>query len=81
MSILLNLTGIATLLLGLQLFTPGIVHATEEASFSINMPSNIYWFTPDFQSSQQRVGNQCNHKDYEPPDKGGPDGTRGSGTR
>jgi hypothetical protein len=73
----LHFTRIATLLIGLYIFSPNIGDAKLEAStshqgFLVAFPENN---SPKLDRVAQ--GNS----EFEPPDKGGPDITRGSGTR
>jgi hypothetical protein len=81
MRIYLHLTGIASLLIGLQLLNPKIVVPTVELSQANNISSHQSLVISDTTNSQEF--NRIAHlgKDFEPRDNGGPDYTRGSGTR
>lgn len=77
----LRLSGIASLLIGLQLLAPKIVIPTVEMSQANNISSHQSLVTSA--TTNSREFNQMAHlsKDFEPRDNGGPDYTRGSGTR
>jgi len=83
MCLCLRLTSIATLLIGLQLFAPKLIDAQGELGSLTSSSSN----SSVVASSGSRVqgSNQANlssfSKEFDPPDNGGPDNTRGSGTR
>lgn len=81
MGTLFKLTGTATLLIGLQLFTTEITYAAK-----VTIPGNIsrHSFLDSADASRSRqtlISDQLRINDYEPPDNGGPDNSRGSGTR
>jgi len=77
----LRFTGIAILLIGLQLLSPKILNAKVE----LGLP-NIISSTPSFVAVNDNSSPTLNQiaqgsSDFDPPDNGGPDNTRGSGTR
>ena len=72
----LRLTSVATLVVGVQLLTPGIAEAATVTSSS--MSGNILgsqWDGAIAPKSSLEIRN------YVPPDKGGPDDSTGTGTR
>lgn len=68
-------TGIATLLIGLQLFSSTLIDVNWE--FGLN---NLLVASTHKDSSQPTLINHSNHS-FNPPDNQGPDITQGSGTR
>lgn len=82
MSICHYLTGIATLLIGLQLFSPAIVDANVKLGLShpvaSNSSSSLASHTQDLPSF---VRLQAPSPSFNPPNNGGPDYSRASGTR
>lgn len=81
MRVYLRFTGIASLLIGLQLFNLKIV--APKAGF--NQGNNILFHQTLMvsNSTSEQGFAQTNQfgSDFEPRDNGGPDNTRGSGTR
>lgn len=81
MCIYLRLTGIASLLIGLQLFSPKLVDTQVKLSQINNVSSNQLVAVSNTNGAQRiDLSNQFS-KDFNPPDNSGPDNTRGSGTR
>lgn len=77
----LRLTGITTLLISLQLFSPKLADTQVELNQSNNILSNQLVAVSNTNGSQRiDLSNQFS-KDFNPPDNSGPDNTRGSGTR
>lgn len=81
MWICLRLTGIATLLIGLQLFSSKMVDAKVEIGVFNNTSSNQSFVTSNTFGSQRLNQVAPSSTDFEAPDNGGPDNTRGCGTR
>jgi hypothetical protein len=81
MWICLRLTGIATLLIGLQLFSSKMVDAKVEIGVFNNTSSNQSFVTSNTFGSQRLNQVAPSSTDFEAPDNGGPDTTRGCGTR
>ncbi|NEQ22419.1 MAG: hypothetical protein F6K28_25190 [Microcoleus sp. SIO2G3] len=79
----LRLTSIATLLIGLQLFTPKLIDAPGKLSPLTLSSSNSSVIASSGSTSQglQLANLTSFSKEFDPPDNGGPDNTRGSGTR
>ena len=79
----LSVTSIATLLIGLQLFAPKLIDASGNLSSLTLSSSNSSVIASS--DSTAPTFNQANltsfSKEFDPPDNGGPDNTRGSGTR
>lgn len=80
MCLCLRLTSIATLLIGLQLFAPKLIDAQGELSSLTSSSSAVASSGSTFQGSNQANLSSFS-KEFNPPDNGGPDNTRGSGTR
>jgi hypothetical protein len=81
MCICLRLTGIASLLIGLHLFSPKLADTQVELSQINNVSPNQLVAVSNTNGSQRiDLSNQFS-KDFNPPDNSGPDNTRGSGTR
>ena len=82
MSIYHYLTGIATLLIGLQLFSPALVDANVKLGLSHPVASNS---SSSLASAPQNLPNlvllQASNPSFNPPNNGGPDYSRASGTR
>jgi hypothetical protein len=77
----LRFASIASLLIGLQLFSPKIV-APKLAIIQSNNTSSHQSFVASNSNNSQAIPLLANFgDDFEPPDNGGPDYTRGSGTR
>jgi hypothetical protein len=74
-------TGIATLIIGLQLFSSTLIDMTWEFGFNntVSSHSSLVASTSN-DSSRVALINPSNHS-FNPPDNQGPDITRGSGTR
>ncbi|MEW6491779.1 MAG: hypothetical protein AB1589_04410 [Cyanobacteriota bacterium] len=81
MSICHCLTGIATLLIGLQLFSPAIVDANVKLGLSHPIASNSSFLTSDTQDLPNLVLLKPSNPSFHPPNNGGPDYSRASGTR
>jgi hypothetical protein len=81
MRIYLRLTSLATLLIGLQLFAPKIVDAKVEFILPNKIASNQSFVASNSNNSQRLTPIPQASSDFLPPDNGGPDMTRGSGTR
>jgi hypothetical protein len=81
MCICLRLSSLATLLVGLQLFAPKLVDAKVEFSFSNKIAANQSFVASHGNSSQGATVLPQANTDFLPTDNGGPDMTRGSGTR
>lgn len=79
MSNYFRLTGTATLLIGLQLFSPQMVSASINPTLPNNSPSNSFWNAAKTQNLLKSAGEA---KAFEPKDNGPPpnDGA-GAGTR
>lgn len=75
------LIGITTLLIGLHLFSPKLVNTAVEPSQTNNIPSSQSFVASKVKGSQRLSLIANSSRDFEPPDNGGPDITRGSGTR
>ena len=81
MCICLRLTGIASLLIGLHLFSLKLADTRVELSQINNVSPNQLVAASNTNGSQRiDLSNQFS-KDFNPPDNSGPDNTRGSGTR
>jgi hypothetical protein len=81
MCICLRLTGIASLLIGLHLFSLKLADTQVELSQINNVSPNQLVAASNTNGSQRiDLSNQFS-KDFNPPDNSGPDNTRGSGTR
>lgn len=77
----LYFTGILTLLIGLQLFSPRLVHPQGELSLTNNAPLNPSFVSENGNGSQILTQITQESSDFEAPNNAGPDNTRGSGTR
>jgi hypothetical protein len=81
MSVCLRLASVATLLIGLQLFSPKMVEAKVETNLSNNVPANQLLAVANSRVLQGLDETAQAKRKFEPPDNGGPDNTQGSGTR
>ncbi len=81
MSVCLRLASVATLLIGLQLFSPKMVEAKVETNLSNNVPANQLLAVANSRVLQRLDETAQAKRKFEPPDNGGPDNTQGSGTR
>ncbi len=74
-------TGIATLIIGLQLFNPMLIDINLELGKPHKISSNPSFVASNTKASPKlALTNQSNHP-FNPPDNQGPDNTLGSGTR
>lgn len=75
--------GTTILLIGLQLLSPKLANTKVELSHSHtnNIPSNQSFVASKVKGSQRASLIANTSQGFEPPDNGGPDITRGSGTR
>lgn len=76
-----HLTGIATLLIGSQLFNLTLVEAKLDISLASNISSNQVLVAFSSNGSQMLDQIAQSNSGFEPPDNGGPDDTQASGTR
>ena len=77
----LHFTGIATLIIGLQLFTSTLIDVNWKLGLTNNVSSNSSFVASNSKDSPMvALMNPSNHS-FHPPDNEGPDNTRGSGTR
>lgn len=74
-------TGIATLLIGLQLFSPAIVDANVKLGLSHPIASNSSFIAFDSQDLPNWMHLNSSNSSFNPPNNGRPDYTRASGTR
>lgn len=74
-------TGILTLLIGLHLFSPKLIHPQGENGLTNNTPLNHSFISDNGNGSQLLNQITQESSDFEPPNNAGPDNTRGSGTR
>jgi hypothetical protein len=83
MCLCLRLTSIATLLIGLQLFAPKLIDAQGKLSSLDQSSSNSSVVASSGGTSQglKQANLSSFNGEFNPPDNGGPDNTRGSGTR
>ncbi len=81
MSIYLRLTGVVTLLIGLQLLSPKLIPTKAATNLLNNNTSNHAFITSSNNLSEYIANGQSNLNDFIPPDYGHPNNTRGSGTR
>lgn len=83
MCLCLRLTSIATLLIGLQLFAPKLIDDQGELSSLTSSSSNSSVVASSGSTLQalKRPNLSSLNGEFNPPDNGGPDNTRGSGTR
>ena len=81
MCICLRLTGIASLLIGLHLFSLKLADTRVELSQINNVSPNQLVAASNSNGSQRIALSNQFSKDFNPPDNSGPDNTRGSGTR
>lgn len=81
MCVYLRFIGIASLLIGLQLFTPKLVETRLGLGQINNISSNASFVASSTKGSQKLALTAHSSKVFQPPDRGGPDITRGSGTR
>jgi hypothetical protein len=83
MCLCLRLSSIATLLIGLQLFAPKLIDAQVKLSSLTSSSSNSSVVASSESTLQGLKQDNLSSfsKEFDPPDNGGPDNTRGSGTR
>lgn len=82
MSICLRLTGLATLLVGLQLLNPKLLpNKTAFLLLNNNFSSQAVIASNSHNFGYHTFNSQSNFTDFIPPDNGHPNNTRGSGTR
>jgi hypothetical protein len=78
----LRFTSIATLLIGLQLFSPKMLQTKAELGIPNSNASNYSYIASNSHISQElALGEATSSEDFTPPDNGHPNNTRGSGTR
>jgi hypothetical protein len=77
----LRLTSIAALLISLQLFSLKIFETKVDVSLPNNISLNQSSITLNSNGSQRLALIAQPNRDFEPIDNGGPENTRGSGTR
>ncbi|MCA1993275.1 MAG: hypothetical protein LDL41_14735 [Coleofasciculus sp. S288] len=81
MRICLRFTGIATLLIGLQLVAPKLVEAKLHANLSNTISANQLAIASTGMGSPMLDKLTHPIQEFTPPDNSGPDITQGSGTR
>jgi hypothetical protein len=81
MSIYLRLTGIATLLIGLQLLSPKLIQTKVTLNLLNNNTSDHSFIASSNNLGKDISNGQSRAGDFIPPDYGHPNNTRGSGTR
>lgn len=81
MRICLSITGIATVIIGLHLFSPKLSDAKAEFGIPYNNLSHQSWITSRNNTSKGLELIDGSSQEFEPRDNGGPAITRGSGTR
>lgn len=81
MLICLRITGIATLLIGFQLLVPTVCQSKVEFPLSPNISSKQILIASHEKGSQGLDEIARTSSGFLPQDNGGPDYTRGSGTR
>ncbi len=74
-------TGIASLLIGLQLIIPTVLPGNAELGLPNKISSNSSFVTSNSNSSAKLAPINQSMQSFIPPDNGGPDITRGCGTR
>jgi hypothetical protein len=78
----LRFTSIATLLIGLQLFSPKMLQTKAELGIpNTNTQKYSYIASNSYVSQELALGEEISSEDFTPPDNGHPNNTRGSGTR
>lgn len=73
--------GIATLLIGSQLFNLTLVEAKLDLTLASNISLNQGLVASSSKNSQMLNQTTPSNSGFEPPDNGGPDNTQASGTR
>ena len=74
-------TGIATLIIGLQLFNPMLIGVNRDFSLSHKAASNSSLIASPSKVPSRLAHAKPSKDTFNPPDNQGPDSTRGSGTR
>ena len=81
MCIYFRITSIATLLIGLQLFSLKLVDSQGTLDLTNNNSLNQSLISSNTNSDQKLDTSPLTRSDFQPHVNGGPDNTRGSGTR